>query len=507
MSVAVTRAVSLLGLEGEIVEIEVDVSQGLPSYQLLGLPDATLNESRDRIRSAISNSGKQWPQHKVTVSMSPAWLPKSGSGFDLPISVAILAASSQVSLGNSENTILIGELSLEGSLRPIRGILPMLIAASRHGITRAIVPAANFAEANLLDEIEILPASTLGQVLSILGGDPVAHDSPLIDIAMEVSAIDMSQVAGQEEAKFGLEVSATGGHHLLMIGPPGTGKTMLAERIPTILPRLSNAQIREVAAIHSIAGNFSSTAFISKTPPFISPHHTTTTVAMVGGGARNIKPGACSLAHQGVLFIDEAPECATGILDSLRQPLESGVVEITRSIGTLRFPARFILVLAANPCPCGRFSGKGRGCQCSSLQVRRYLNRISGPLLDRIDLRLRVETPTRAALADSAARESSADIRSRVEQSRSAAKVRFQEEGFELNSQIPSELLRGKYRAHQKAMSTLHTLIDREEITARGFHKLLRLAWTITDLRGLSSPGVDEVDVALTLRSDLERAA
>jgi magnesium chelatase family protein len=219
MSVAVTRAVSLLGLEGEIVEIEVDVSQGLPSYQLLGLPDATLNESRDRIRSAISNSGKQWPQHKVTVSMSPAWLPKSGSGFDLPISVAILAASSQVSLGNSENTILIGELSLEGLLRPIRGILPMLIAASRHGITRAIVPAANFAEANLLDEIEILPASTLGQVLSILGGDPVAHDSPLIDIAMEVSAIDMSQVAGQEEAKFGLEVSATGGHHLLMIGP------------------------------------------------------------------------------------------------------------------------------------------------------------------------------------------------------------------------------------------------------------------------------------------------
>ncbi|MEY3736457.1 MAG: hypothetical protein RLZZ251_173 [Actinomycetota bacterium] len=503
MTLAITRSITLVGLRGEMVDIEVDVSHGLPSYVLLGLPDAALFESRDRIRAAIANSHRQWPNRKVTVSLSPAWLPKSGSGFDLAIAVAILAASQQISISELRNTLFLGELSLDGSLKPIRGVLPIALAARSRGISRIILPRSNFEEAHLIEDVDVIGCDSLSDVLNWIstGESPSAAKLDL-EFHEKAPTVDMSDVRGQSECKFALEIAAIGAHHMIMIGPPGTGKTMLAERFATILPELSYEAAIEVTAIHSVAGELRERSVVSRIPPFISPHHSTTTAAMVGGGSQQIKPGAVSLAHHGVLFIDEAPECASGILDSLRQPMESGVVSISRASGTVTYPARFLLILAANPCPCGRFYGRGR-CECTSLQVRRYLNKLSGPLVDRMDLRVLVDTPRRRDLAGDNSEEKSATIRERIIKARQRGSIRFREESFTLNSQIPSDLLRSRYKAETQAMTYLHTLIDEEKITARGFHKVLRTAWSVADLRELPRPGLPEVKRALELREGL----
>ena len=499
MSLARTLAINLIGLKGEVIDIEVDVSNGLPSYSLLGLPDATLNESRERIRAAILNSGRTWPNRKVTVSLAPAWLPKSGSAFDLPIALAILAASTQLAPEKLEAAFFLGELSLDGSLKPIRGVLPTLIAARTLGIKRVVVPSENFQEAGLLKELEVLAFSKLSEVLRYLENGERIENPPLIESSKVVTTVDMADVSGHEETKFALEISAAGGHNLLMIGAPGSGKTMLAERFATILPPLDESEAIEVAGIHSIAGTLNQRTSLSALPPFLAPHHATTIPALIGGGSTHIRPGACSLAHRGVLFIDEAPECASGILDALRQPLESGKITITRSAHTATFPARFILLLAANPCPCGKFAGRGRGCECSSLQIRRYLAKISGPLLDRIDLRLKVESPTRSELS-AGATQSSSEMRERVVSARAISAERFSNYAFKLNSEIPPNLLREKFRPQREALALLHTLLDSESITARGFHRAMRVAWSIADLRGLVVPGKEEIEVALNLR-------
>ncbi|CAN2192919.1 COG0606 Predicted ATPase with chaperone activity [Candidatus Nanopelagicaceae bacterium] len=505
MTLGITQSVALLGLDGSVVTIEVDIADGIPMYSLLGLPDAALSESRDRVRAALINTKESWPNRKVTVSLSPAWLPKSGSSFDLSIALAILIAQGSIAQEPLADVLILGELALDGKIRPVRGVLPALIAAYKSGIKRAFVPQENFAEASLMTQMQVIGFTSLADVLRFLRTGEIAI-APQLELASEVdlNQLDFADVAGQHAARFAAEVAASGGHHLLLIGPPGAGKTMIASRLPSILPALNIDEALEVTAVHSIAGTLGNRAPLSRIAPIVSPHHSASRVALVGGGSTAIKPGACSLAHHGVLFIDEAPECANGVLDALRQPLESGTITIARSVGSLTFPAQFLLILAANPCPCGKFTGRGRACACSSVQVRRYLGKLSGPLMDRIDMRVQVEPVTRVEMSQTELGESSAVIAARVLAARKKAKDRFKGDPWSLNSEIPSRALRTTYKPERSAMNFLHDELDKERLTARGLHKIIRLSWTLADLNGNAIPQLADVKRAYQLREGAE---
>ncbi|MDD9205718.1 YifB family Mg chelatase-like AAA ATPase, partial [Georgenia sp. 10Sc9-8] len=403
MGLGRTSAVALVGLVGHVVEVEAHVASGLPAFTIVGLPDASLSEARDRVRAAVASCGLGLPRQRLTVNLSPAALPKSGPGFDLAVAVALLAVADLPGTGAAAHTVHLGELGLDGRLHPVAGVLPAVAAAVRAGRPEIVVPAENAAEARLVPGARVHAVRHLAEVVVHHGGRaavPVVPPPPPRDRDRPADRrpADLADVLGQDEARFALEVAAAGGHHLFLVGAPGVGKTMLAARLPGLLPDLDDEAAVEVTSVHSVAGTFDPSGGLLRRPPFEDPHHTATPAAVVGGGSGVVRPGAASRAHRGVLFLDEAPEFSPRVLQSLRQPLEGGELVIHRARTSARYPARFLLVMAANPCPCGKAVGKGLGCTCTPMQRRRYLGRLAGPLMDRVDIQVEVHAPARAAL-------------------------------------------------------------------------------------------------------------
>ena len=490
-------SVAVRGLDGTIVEIEADVTPGLPGVHLVGLPDAALQESRDRVRAAVINCGNSWPMSRLTLALSPATLPKTGSLYDIALACAVMSAGRKKPWHRLEKTVLLGELALDGRVRPVHGVLPAVLAAKEQGWPAVVVPTGNLAEASLVDGIEVHGVGTLHQLQQWLDsgtGAEARTDNPAPDPA---PVADLADIVGQSQARFAVEVAAAGAHHLMLTGPPGVGKTMLAQRLPGLLPDLTDAEALEVTAIHSVAGLLSSRTPLVTRPPFIAPHHSSSVAALVGGGSGLARPGAISRAHRGVLFLDECAEIRLSALEALRTPLEDGEVRLARRDGVARYPARFQLVMAANPCPCARTDP--RDCICSSLDRRRYLGKLSGPLLDRVDLRVYLHTVRAGAFAAEAA-ESSSAVRARVAQARAAAAERWCSYGFSTNAEVTGVVLRRRFRLDAAVMAPLKAALERGLLSIRGVDRSLRVAWTLCDLAGRTAPNLDDVTTALSFR-------
>ncbi|UPZ28710.1 YifB family Mg chelatase-like AAA ATPase [Streptomyces sp. LRE541] len=530
MGFARTCSVALVGVDGVVVEVQADLEPGVAAFTLVGLPDKSLTESKDRVRAAVVNSGGEWPQKKLTVGLSPASVPKGGSGFDLAIACAALGASERIDPRVLADIVMIGELGLDGRVRPVRGVLPAVLAAAEAGYEQVVVPESAAAEASLVPGVSVLGVRSLRQLIAVLTDEPVPDEdpdeqgrtNPLAGLRMPGTGAatgmhsmgaaqhdhehDLADVVGQLSARTAVEVAAAGGHHLFLEGPPGAGKTMLAERLPAVLPRLHRSESLEVTAVHSVAGLLPPGKPLVDVAPYCAPHHSATMQALVGGGQGVARPGAVSLAHRGVLFLDETPEFSSRALDALRQPLESGHVVIARSAGVVRFPARFLMVLAANPCPCGRFSQRDTLCECSPSMIRRYQARLSGPLLDRVDLRVEVDRVTRSQLTERGARgESTETVADRVREARARAAARLTDTPWRTNSEVPGRELRSRWYASPGAMDDAERSLERGVLTARGLDRVLRVAWTVADLAGRDRPGVADVTLALQLRTGVPR--